>query len=382
MPSKPRTMPRLKQSKPVEAEPPTPVAAIESSDWPVRPCGATPPDCDAAFFQEPASSRAAQRPALGYHRSGRVFEWRCESPGVRSPRRRCRARQSCGRGARRSDLLDGASCRSCIGPRSHVIRIETPHGTARWNGPQIQVAAVRIAHASPGFCQRLGGCRSSEELIPGALPISIALSRAGGSLAAIRATVCKAWTPTVAVIICMRGDKIDLVRLEVDDESSRRPEGGRISAPWSEYWGVVSIAPNGDRFSCPLGWRRRLRGRSALQRSIAKPVRCLSDVYAHDRCLAITARIAERKFSISRDIAPELCVDCHPLKNKRAAGQAGCSLHPRSRVARMPLKTAHEHPVRGGNRLPCSAVYGLFRSPSVTGLSLPRRPLRKLALRA
>jgi hypothetical protein len=80
-------------------------------------------------------------------------------------------------------------------------------------------------------------------------------------------------------------------------------------------------------------------------------------------------------FAFSRRDAPELCVDCHPLKQQEGAGKAGCALHPRSRVQNAQEKTHTSIQVqRRQSGLPCAVVYGLFRARPGDRAFLPPSP--------
>ncbi len=50
-----------------------------------------------------------------------------------------------------------------------------------------------------------------------------------------------------------------------------------------------------------------------------------------------------RSFTFSRRISPELCGELPPSKRTEGAGNAGCTLHPRSRVQVALKESAHEH---------------------------------------
>ena len=83
----------------------------------------------------------------------------------------------------------------------------------------------------------------------------------------------------------------------------------------------------------------------------------------------------KRGSAFSRRDAPELCVDCHPLKEQEGAGKAGCALHPRSRVQKCTKKThtsiqvQRRHPAFPAQWFTAYSVL----SP-VTGLSCHRHP--------
>ena len=88
--------------------------------------------------------------------------------------------------------------------------------------------------------------------------------------------------------------------------------------------------------------------------------------------LAMTLR---HNFAFSRRDAPELCVDCHPLKEQEGAGKAGCALHPRSRVQKCTKKRTRAYRSSGGNpTFPAQWFTAYFVLSSVTGLSCHRRP--------
>ena len=79
-------------------------------------------------------------------------------------------------------------------------------------------------------------------------------------------------------------------------------------------------------------------------------------------------------FAFSRRDAPELCVDCHPLKEQEGAGKAGCALHPRSRVQTCTKRT-RAYRFSGGNpAFPARWVTAYSALSPVTGLSCHRHP--------
>jgi hypothetical protein len=62
----------------------------------------------------------------------------------------------------------------------------------------------------------------------------------------------------------------------------------------------------------------------------------------HDsKCAALCVAISEHGFVFSRHDLPEVCISAVP--QKEGAGNAGCALHPRSRVQGCTKKGAHEH---------------------------------------
>jgi hypothetical protein len=70
--------------------------------------------------------------------------------------------------------------------------------------------------------------------------------------------------------------------------------------------------------------------------------------------------------AFSRREAPEVCVSS---SLKRGAGNAGCALHPRSRVQKAERKSHTSIQGSGGNpTFPAQWLYGLFRAlPGVSG---------------
>src|ERR1700680_4863991 len=86
--------------------------------------------------------------------------------------------------------------------------------------------------------------------------------------------------------------------------------------------------------------------------------------------------------AFSRRDAPELCVDCHPLKEQEGAGKAGCALHPRSRVQKCTKKRTRAYRVSGGNpAFPARWFTGLFRALPGDRAFLPPSSPRSLLLK-
>jgi hypothetical protein len=92
----------------------------------------------------------------------------------------------------------------------------------------------------------------------------------------------------------------------------------------------------------------------------------------------------QHRFAFSRHDAPELCWSFRALKSE-GAGNAGCALHPRSRVQNGKRKRTRAYRFSGGNpTFPAQWLYGLLRalpgdracltpSPSGYGTSAPGR---------
>ena len=78
--------------------------------------------------------------------------------------------------------------------------------------------------------------------------------------------------------------------------------------------------------------------------------------------LAMTAENIGHKSTISRRIAPEVCISFLPLKSE-GAGKTGCLLHPRSRV-RFAQTKLHTSIQGSGNTpaFPAQWLYGLLRA--------------------
>src|SRR5712691_4745930 len=76
--------------------------------------------------------------------------------------------------------------------------------------------------------------------------------------------------------------------------------------------------------------------------------------------------------AFSRRDAPELCVDCRPLKEE-GAGKAGCTLHPRSRVQTCTKKRTRAYRFSGGNPAFPAQWFTAYNALSpVNGLSCHR----------
>jgi hypothetical protein len=89
-----------------------------------------------------------------------------------------------------------------------------------------------------------------------------------------------------------------------------------------------------------------------------------------------------RTSALSRREAPELCVDCHPLKT-RGRREAGCTLHPRSRAQLRVAKTHTSIQVqRRHSGFPCAVGYGLYRALPGERAFLSPSPLRGLLLKS
>src|SRR5476649_863947 len=75
--------------------------------------------------------------------------------------------------------------------------------------------------------------------------------------------------------------------------------------------------------------------------------------------------------AFSRRDAPEVCMSLSP--KEEGAGNAGCALHPRSRVQRAERKAHTSVQGSGGNpTFPAQWLYGLFRAhPGVSGFPAP-----------
>jgi hypothetical protein len=68
-------------------------------------------------------------------------------------------------------------------------------------------------------------------------------------------------------------------------------------------------------------------------------------------------------FAFSRRDAPELCVDCHPLKATRGRRESRVRAAPAVSCAKMHKKTHTSIQVqRRQSGFPCAVVYGLFRA--------------------
>jgi hypothetical protein len=90
--------------------------------------------------------------------------------------------------------------------------------------------------------------------------------------------------------------------------------------------------------------------------------------------------ITSHTSALSRREAPEVCVSLSP--RQEGAGNAGCALHPRSRVQKVERKVHTSIQGSGGNPTsPAQWLYGLYRAhPGVSGLPAPVAS-RKPALR-
>src|SRR6478609_8264699 len=84
-------------------------------------------------------------------------------------------------------------------------------------------------------------------------------------------------------------------------------------------------------------------------------------------------------FAFSRRIASEVCLQLFALDRKEGAGNAGCTLHPRSHVQWVE-ECAHEHTgQRRQSDIPCAMALRLITSsPRRTALLPPLRPERLL----
>ena len=94
----------------------------------------------------------------------------------------------------------------------------------------------------------------------------------------------------------------------------------------------------------------------------------------------VWATTIEHGFAFSRRGLPEACVSLS--LQREGAGNAGCALHPRSRVQTAQKKAHTSIQGSGGNpTFPAQWLYGLYRAhPGVSGVLAPVAS-RKLALR-
>src|SRR5258708_23640994 len=85
--------------------------------------------------------------------------------------------------------------------------------------------------------------------------------------------------------------------------------------------------------------------------------------------------------AFSRRDAPEVCVNFRALKSE-GAGNAGCALHPRSRVQNGQRKRTRAYRFSGGNpTFPAQCFYGLYRALPVDRACLTPAPAN-MAVRA
>jgi hypothetical protein len=129
--------------------------------------------------------------------------------------------------------------------------------------------------------------------------------------------------------------------------STTSPRGKLQLAPRGGF--VVPCAFSGGRWLPVLSPKPSLRG--AKRRS--NPFFLLRSKLD---CFASLAMTWKHAFSISRRVSPELCYLVVPLCEKEGAGNAGCALHPRSRVQKLHIWRTRayraagtlRHPLRNG----------------------------------
>src|SRR6266704_6289135 len=89
---------------------------------------------------------------------------------------------------------------------------------------------------------------------------------------------------------------------------------------------------------------------------------------AHRNSYSTVKQQASHASAFSRRDAPELCVDCRPLKEE-GAGKAGCALHPRSRVQTCTKKRTRAYRFSGGiPAFPARWFTAYFELSPVNGL--------------